>query len=134
MTDKPTNISPLPWRVTEEPPNDAWYSGRTIYSEPNETRVADTSVLGARNKADAHFLVSCTNLVGALASHLNRDPVALAKELEGGGLVELADLLRECRVRLAAFMLDTMSPEKVTKHETIAALDAILSRLRECGK
>lgn len=78
---------------------------------------------------DASMITACRNAVQSLAEKIGADPVALAKKLEDGGLVELVRLLKDTRGCLSAFMLDTMHPERVMKHETIVALDAILARL-----
>lgn len=65
-----TGHSPTPWAVCTDPPNDSWYAGTTIYSDPDGTRILDMAVLSWRREADAAFLVAAVNshdqLVNAL--------------------------------------------------------------------
>ena len=54
----PTGTTPGPWAVCEEPPNDSWYKGITIFCPAERTRVADAAVLNPRHIEDARQIAA----------------------------------------------------------------------------
>lgn len=125
MTDKPTSL------VIRQ---DQYGWRRNIYTA--DGACVAVVLCGERTQGavedETRTFVSSFNAVVALASHLNRDPVALAKELADGGLVELVSIVR----RWEALDGGSWHPDRhaANKAELTADSRAILSRLRECGK
>lgn len=61
-------FTPGPWSVCDEPKNASWVHGRTIYSEYEQSRVADVSILrnDAQAFADARLIAAAPALLAAL--------------------------------------------------------------------
>lgn len=97
--------------------------------------------------------LNAVNAVCSLAEHLNRDPLALAKELADGGLVELVKsldetlgLIRKAQERLCEYLVpDGSNDEHEVMNDLLYMLDgpeqraietparAILTGLRSAG-
>lgn len=104
----------LPWAICDNPPNDSWYNGRTLYGVPEGVRIGDLSKLRRADDMalDAAYIVhACNNYPKAQA---------------------LADALRECALELRIMgewtSTDSLRDEYLAKFErataALAAWDA----------
>lgn len=57
---------PGPWAVCQDPQNDQWHKGTTIYSVPLGQRVGDASVLSKYCEDNATLMASSPELLDAL--------------------------------------------------------------------